>query len=96
MLADYAYMPRLEKVTADFVCIRWLGNRMDIPDDSYTKIILDRTKELQGWSKVVKGFIDKKIPVYGYFNNHYMGHSPGSIRIFLELIRKAIQEGKIK
>ncbi len=96
VLADYAYMPKLEKITADFAYIRWLGNRKDVPDDTYAKIILDRTKELQDWSKVVKGFIDKKIPVYGYFNNHYMGHSPGSIRIFLELIRKAIQEDKIK
>ncbi|MGH7275305.1 MAG: DUF72 domain-containing protein [Nitrospiria bacterium] len=91
VLADYAYMPKLDRVTADFLYIRWLGNRKDVPDDSYEKIIRDRTEDLVHWSSVVKGFIEKKIPVYGYFNNHYMGHSPGSIRIFLEMMRKAVR-----
>ena len=91
VLADYSYMPRLEKTTTDFVYIRWLGNRKDVPDDRYEKVILDRTKELHHWSRMVKGFLEKKLPVYGYFNNHYMGHSPDSVRIFLELMKRAIQ-----
>jgi uncharacterized protein YecE (DUF72 family) len=94
VLADLYYMPKLNKVTTDFVYIRWLGNRKDVPDDQYEKIILDRTKDLLHWSEVVKGFLKKGLPVRGYFNNHFQGHSPGSIRIFLEMIRKAIQEGK--
>ena len=90
VLADSAYMPKLRNLTTDFVYIRWLGNRKDVPDDHYEKIILDRVKELQDWADVVKGFIDKKVQVFGYFNNHYMGHSPGSIRIFMDRIREAL------
>ena len=94
VLADYAFMPKLDRVTTDFVYVRWLGNRKDVPDDQYEKIILDRTKELLHWSGVVKGFLDKNLRVYGYFNNHYMGHSPGSIRILLEMMRKIIRDEK--
>ena len=92
VLADIYYMPKLDKTTTDFVYIRWLGNRNEVADDQYEKIILDKTKELLHWSGVVKGFLDKNLRVFGYFNNHYMGHSPGSIRIFLEMLRKLIQD----
>ena len=94
VLADLYYMPKLDTVTTDFVYIRWLGNRKEVADDQYEKIILDKTKDLLHWSGVVKGFLDKNLRVFGYFNNHYMGHSPGSIRIFLEMIRKLIQDEK--
>jgi len=46
VLADLYYMPKLDKVTTDFVYVRWLGNRKDVPDDSYEKVILNKTKEL--------------------------------------------------
>ncbi len=94
VLADLHYMPKLDRVTTDFVYMRWLGNRKDVPDDQYEKIILDRTKDLLHWSEVVKGFLKKNLPVRGYFNNHYMGHSPESIRIFFEMVRKAMREDK--
>ena len=96
VLADLYYMPKLDKMTTDFVYIRWLGNRKDVPDDQYEKIILDKTQELLHWSGVVKGFLDKNLRVFGYFNNHFMGHSPGSIRVFLEMMRKRIRDGEIQ
>jgi uncharacterized protein YecE (DUF72 family) len=93
VLADYAYMPKLDRTTADFVYLRWLGNRKDVPDDHYEKVIHERAKELDLWSKIVKGMVGRKLPVFGYFNNHYMGHSPESVRQFLGRMRKAMAGG---
>jgi len=30
--------------------------------------------------------LGRGIDVYGYFNNHYQGHSPASARAFMELV----------
>jgi uncharacterized protein YecE (DUF72 family) len=93
VLADYSYMPKLDRPTANFVYMRWLGHRKDVPDDHYAKVIRDRVKDLDHWSKVVKGLLEKKLPVFGYFNNHYMGHSPESIRQFLIRMKTAMGGG---
>lgn len=90
VLADYSYMPRLDRATADFVYLRWLGKRKDVPDDHYEKVIRDRAEDILHWSKVVKELLSKKLPVFGYFNNHYMGHSPESIRQFLARMKKTL------
>ena len=68
---------------ADFAYVRWLGTR-DLTD--YSRIQLDRAAELGRWARVLPGLLDRGIDVYGYFNNHYAGHSPASARAFLELV----------
>src|SRR5690349_19803919 len=68
---------------ADFAYVRWLGTR-DLTDYSHTQI--DRTAELARWARVLPGMLERGIDVYGYFNNHYAGHSPASARAFLELV----------
>jgi len=81
-LHDLYYMPRREAVTADFVYIRWLGRRADLK--RFDRIQLDRRDEEKWWEKRVAGFLDRRLTVYGYFNNHWAGHSPASARGFLE------------
>lgn len=95
VLADYAHVPRLDRATTDFVYIRWLGHRKDVPDDRYERVILDRVNDLLHWAGVVKGLLDRGLRVYGYFNNHYMGHSPQSVRDFLEMLRGVDRKEKI-
>jgi uncharacterized protein YecE (DUF72 family) len=68
---------------ADFAYVRWLGTR-DLTDYSHTQ--LDRAGELARWAGVLPGLLERGIDVYGYFNNHYAGHSPASARAFLELV----------
>jgi len=34
----------------------------------------------------VRRFLDAGVDVYGYFNNHFAGHSPGSVRAFEEML----------
>jgi uncharacterized protein YecE (DUF72 family) len=63
--------------------VRWLGSR-DLVD--YSRIQVDRTPDLMRWAKVLPALLGRGIDVYGYFNNHYAGHSPASARAFLELV----------
>ena len=89
VLHDLYYMPRREDVTADFVYIRWLGRRADLKQ--FDRIQLDRRDEEEWWAKRVKGFLDRGLTVYGYFNNHWAGHSPASVRGFLERLGKPVE-----
>lgn len=84
VLQDLHYMPKLDWITADFTVIRWLGRRKDI--SQFDKIQIDRTDELKSWAERVRRFLDEGIDVYGFFNNHYAGHSPASVRQFASLL----------
>jgi uncharacterized protein YecE (DUF72 family) len=89
VLQDLHYMPRLDWVTADFSVIRWLGRRKDIQE--FDRIQIDRTKVLETWAEIVTGFLDAGVDVYGYFNNHFAGHSPASVRQFAALLNRPFQ-----
>ena len=80
VLADYAYMPKLERATTDFAYIRWLGNRKDVPDDEYDHVRIDRSQELDHWADVIADLVDKGVTIWGFENNHFMGHSPATLR----------------
>jgi uncharacterized protein YecE (DUF72 family) len=84
VLQDLHYMPKLDWLTADFTVIRWLGRRKDI--SQFDRIQIDRTEALKLWSERVSRFLDDGVDVYGYFNNHFAGHSPASARQFAEML----------
>jgi uncharacterized protein YecE (DUF72 family) len=84
VLQDLYYMPKLDWITADFTVIRWLGRRSDI--EVFDRIQIDRTEVLQRWATRVSGFLDSGVDVYGYFNNHFAGHSPASARQFADML----------
>ncbi len=79
-LVQHAWMPRLDIVTAPFVYIRWLGRREEIPDDDFSHVRINRDAQLDAWAAQIKGYLRAGLTVYGYFNNHYQGHSPASVR----------------
>jgi uncharacterized protein YecE (DUF72 family) len=84
VLQDLHYMPKLEWITADFTVIRWLGRRKDITQ--FDRIQIDRTDVLKSWAEKVHLFLQQGFDVYGYFNNHFAGHSPASVRHFAEIM----------
>jgi uncharacterized protein YecE (DUF72 family) len=84
VLQDLHYMPKLEWITSDFTVIRFLGRRKDI--SKFDRIQIDRTKELRSWAEKVHLFLGQGFDVYGYFNNHFAGHSPASVRQFAEIM----------
>ncbi len=90
VLQDLHYMPRLDWVTADFTVIRWLGRRKDI--EQFDRIQIDRTEALNTWAEVVKQFRADGIEVFGFFNNHFAGHSPESVRQFASMLEIELPE----
>jgi len=84
VLQDLHYMPRLDWITADFTVIRWLGRRKDVT--VFDRIQIDRTERLKEWTERIWLFINQGIDIYGYFNNHFAGHSPASVRQFAEML----------
>ena len=77
-------------VTADFVYVRLLGDRYAIEEITKTwdKSVVDRSGELTEWSAVVDQLLARDLKVYTYVNNHFAGHSPDTMRQFLEMLRR--------
>jgi uncharacterized protein YecE (DUF72 family) len=83
-LTDARWIPRkqmvalAERPTADFAYIRWMGADREIVD--YSRIQIDRSRELELWAGVISQLTTRGRIVYGYANNHYAGHSPSTVR----------------
>ena len=96
-LIDHPWMARptelirkVDVVTSDFVYVRMLGDRYAIEEVTKTwdKTVVDRSRELEEWSGVVDALLSRGLKVYTYVNNHFAGHSPETIRQFLEMLRE--------
>jgi uncharacterized protein YecE (DUF72 family) len=91
-LTDGKWIPRkqmfalAERPTADLVYVRWLGNR-EIVD--FSRVQVDRTRELEGWAAVIARLERDGRTIYGYFNNHFSGHSPASARDLQRLLHQS-------
>lgn len=82
-LSDGRWIPRetmvevAERSMADFLYVRWMGPNRDITD--YSRIQFDRSEQMQLWSEVLRSAANTK-EIYGFFNNHFAGHSPANAR----------------
>ena len=93
----HAWMPSapewaelLHEVKTDFAYIRWIGDRKAIEKltTSWDKLVVDRSAALADWAEVVRSLREREIRVFGYFNNHFAGHGPGSVEMFRELYER--------
>ena len=94
---DQAWMPtiqeltkKLDPVTANFTYVRWLGDRKGIEQQtkSWDQTILDRRPALSHWVDYCYTTTHRGIKVFAYANNHYAGHAPATVALFLELWAK--------
>jgi len=78
---------RQDVVTANFAYLRWLGDRKGIEERTqrWDKIIIDRTREMETWIPIIRALLKRGINILGFFNNHYAGFAPGSIKLFREM-----------
>jgi uncharacterized protein YecE (DUF72 family) len=84
-------MRQHDVVTADFAYIRWLGDRKAIEaiTSKWDRLVVDRQQDTATWVAVVRELLARHLPVYGFYNNHYAGHSPSSIGLFYEIWQKS-------
>jgi uncharacterized protein YecE (DUF72 family) len=84
-LTDGRWIPRrtmlalAERPTADFAYIRWMGPNRELVD--YSRIQVDRSRELERWADALPALAARVRVVYGYVNNHFAGHAPASARM---------------
>lgn len=95
-LSDGRWIPRetmaalAERPTAPFHYVRWMGPDRSITD--YSRLQFDRSAEIGGWAGVLKGAALTGTEVFGYFNNHFAGHSPANAREMMRLLGEAVVE----
>ncbi|MCX5756340.1 MAG: DUF72 domain-containing protein [Gemmatimonadetes bacterium] len=84
-LSDGKWIPRAtllklaEQPTSDIAYVRWMGPDRSIVD--YSRIQVDRTKEIEVWSETLRSLMQRVTTAFCYVNNHFAGHSPASIRM---------------
>jgi len=98
-LIDQGWVPRpwewketFDPVTADFAYVRWLGDRKAIEEQTKTwdNTILDRRGDLGKWVDVFQSLVtnSKLLKLFAFANNHYAGHGPATVKLFLDLWNK--------
>jgi uncharacterized protein YecE (DUF72 family) len=83
-LVEGRWIPRkimlslVSRPTADFLYIRWMGPNRDLVD--YSRVQVDRTREIEAWTEAILGAADEVKAVFGYVANTFTGHSPATAR----------------
>jgi uncharacterized protein YecE (DUF72 family) len=94
-LADSKWVPGelsinlIDRPTAPFAYVRWLGPRVLT---EFSRIQINRDRELSAWAEGLQALRQRVDVIYGYFNNHYQGHSPASCNQLKVLIGQTVIE----
>jgi len=76
--ADGPLSLQVSEVTADFLYLRWEGNRKKV-NGTLGKIEVDRKDDLRAWANKLSSFLDKQMTVYGYFGKYFSGFPPSDV-----------------
>ena len=97
---DHSRMPppaevlrRVDPVTADFVYLRWLGDRYGIErlTQRWDRTIVDRSRQIAEWAVICRELRRRDLEIHGYVNNHYAGHAPATVRSLLDAIDPSLR-----
>jgi uncharacterized protein YecE (DUF72 family) len=80
------FMPEVEELTADFVYVRWEGDRKKV-NGEFGKVEVDRTNETKRWAGKIEGFLQNVGDVFGYFSKHYSGNPTADAKQLVEFLK---------
>ncbi|MBT0158672.1 DUF72 domain-containing protein [Candidatus Bathyarchaeota archaeon A05DMB-2] len=86
---DSPLMPQTSEITADFIYVRWEGDRRKVKG-TLGRREADKTNSIKAWADKLRPFLDEQTEVFGYFSKYYSGHSPSDVRDFLENVRTGV------
>jgi uncharacterized protein YecE (DUF72 family) len=78
----------LDLLCGDFFYARFIGDRKEVKALGWDNLSEDKTSELIVWIEELKKIADRASRTYAFFNNHYAGFAPGSVKLFHELWHK--------
>jgi len=84
--ADSPLMTEIVEVTADFLYVRWEGDRK-VVSGTFGKMEVDRSEDLKVWAEKLKLYLHEDIDVFGYFGKYFSGYPPCDINclsVFLD------------
>jgi uncharacterized protein YecE (DUF72 family) len=82
--ADSAHMAEVREVTADFLYMRWEGDRKAVVG-TLGKVEADKTADYAKWAQKLKPYLEKT-EVFGYFAKYYSGFPPHDIESLSNLL----------
>ena len=85
VLVNQLSVSSIEDSKADFVYIRWEGDRRKVIG-TLGKVEADRKKEIQEWAQIVQRLLDRNLEIFGYFSKYYSGYPPADITQLLTLL----------
>jgi uncharacterized protein YecE (DUF72 family) len=78
-------MPPVNEVTADFLYVRWEGDRKAVTG-TLAKTETDRANDIQAWADKLKPFLNQGKLVFGYFSKYYSGYPPSDVKQLLQSV----------
>jgi uncharacterized protein YecE (DUF72 family) len=83
---DSPDLPFIDEITADFIYLRWEGDRKKVLG---TKAIteINQLARLQEWATKLKSFMEKQTLFFGYFSKYYSGYPPKDVIDFINLTK---------
>jgi uncharacterized protein YecE (DUF72 family) len=69
-------------LTSDVVYLRFIGDHTTVPESTHGRISVDRQKEMHLWADRLRAARERIAQAFVFFNNHFQGYAPGSIRLF--------------
>ncbi|MFB3890303.1 MAG: DUF72 domain-containing protein [Candidatus Bathyarchaeia archaeon] len=82
---DTPKMPPMDEVTADFVYVRWEGDRKTVVGTK-GETEQNRTSDIQAWARRLKPFLTRGLEVFGYFSKYYSGNPAGDAQAFMQQV----------
>jgi uncharacterized protein YecE (DUF72 family) len=79
-----------ERPTAPFAYVRWMGPDRRLVD--YSHVQVSREEELGVWSYALQELRGRVREIFGYFNNHFQGHAPESVRRMQQRLGQSVVE----
>jgi len=89
VLTDGCFIPKQKQINADFVYIRWEGDRRKV-NGTLGKVEVNRIDEIRVWADKINK-LSEKVEVFGYFSKYYSGHPPTDAKRLLELAEHIYQ-----
>jgi uncharacterized protein YecE (DUF72 family) len=77
------YLTTPPAVTADFVYLRFVGDRVI---DQFNRIQRDQMESMKSWNEKLGQVADSVKERFVFFNNHFAGFGPGSVNEFRRLM----------